>query len=164
MREDILEADSCTAVGLLECCLRSIEIIRGKLGTRATGEVRSTIGEGTALEDIGAHYLRETTGRDTEGALEVLDDRSWERQSRSVGNEVLGRQLHADHELSKVAHSLGTGRNLGNVTHNQIRLDVSLLDFGKASSKTELLGLEQKVGVLATGDLMLVDAATNGGG
>ena len=150
--EDILVGNDL-AVLTLEKLLSLFEVVVIKRGTGSALDGLET----TGLEDLGAKGLGEATRRDTDLTAEVLDDTLREGEGIGLINNILHLKILGDHELSEVTNDLGGGGDLGDVAKDPVGLGVLLLDLGPPVGEAKLTGLEQKVGVLTTGDLVEVN-------
>lgn len=124
---------------------------------------RSEVQAGTGVEpaavaeSAGAEGFGEAAVGLAHETLEELEDGAGEVELSGTGNDIVGGQLVGDHELSKITNDLGGWSDLDDITEEVVGLLVRLLGRRPLGSETKLVGLEDEVGELATGDLVLVD-------
>ena len=141
-RHDVNVADDRVFKALLELGAQLVKVERRHRLAGAAGDGR------LALEHARAQRLGEALRRLAELALEVLDDGA--REGKLLGAVDDGALVEAvlDHELGKVADSLGARRHLGRVVEKAARDLVALLDLGPLVRQAERERLEVQVGVL----------------
>ncbi|CAN7976762.1 unnamed protein product [Ixodes persulcatus] len=113
---------------------------------------------------LAAQGLRKSSVRLADVTLHELHHRAGKAELFCLVQDVLARQFVLDHELGQVSHHLGRRnkhilwvRYLDDVAKEQVGIPIGLLDALKLFAKPQAEGLELEVGVLPTGNLVLVD-------
>ena len=127
---------SCLHAPVLERLRRLLKVERLKGGARAALNTTAA-----ALDHLGAQRLRESARRHAEVALEVADDRVWQREGLCLLEDGLWGEALRDHKLREIADDLGGRRDLGDVSEELVRLCIHQLDLGPLLGEAELARL-----------------------
>mmetsp|Transcript_24981 Transcript_24981/g.60104 ORF Transcript_24981/g.60104 Transcript_24981/m.60104 type:complete len:319 (+) Transcript_24981:848-1804(+) len=147
---------------VLKLLLLGGEVERGEVRAGAALD-RSESALGARLQDLRPQRFRESSNRVAEVPLEELDDRCWEGQVLRLSQDV-GFRLEPvlDHEQGEVADDLGGRGDLHDVTEHEVGTPVGLLNEWPLVRLAHGEGLEVKVGVLPSRDLVLVHVGAAG--
>ena len=138
----------------------SFKVVWFHFGSRTTFEASQTISttfNSASLQNTRAQRFRETMRRNSQKALEIFDDRLWERQVFCFVNDFLFGQIISHQELSQISGDFGTRSDLDDVSQQSIGSGVCLFHLRPLPRQPKLGALEQQVGVLTSGHLMMVD-------
>ena len=126
-------------------------------------QARALVHLPAVTEGLRAERLGETAVGLTHQTLEELQHRGWEVELVSLAQHIVVGELVGNHELGQVTDNLGGRCDLDDVTEQVVGLLVRLLGLCPLLTETLLRGLEDKVGELTTGNLVLVDLGVGAG-